>query len=317
MNALTIEGISKRYGAFVAVDEFSLTVPAGEVVGFLGPNGAGKTTTIRMIMSILYPDSGRIEVLGHARAVDVKDRIGYLPEERGLYRKMTVDQTLTYFGRLKSLHGPKLRERIRASLERVGLADWHNKKVETLSKGMSQKLQFVATILHQPELVILDEPFSGLDPLNTEMLQEMIFELRRAGVTVMLSTHQMEQAERMCDRLVLINRGRKLLDGTLDSVRGSLADRIVQIEGQGDFSRLASLDGVRVMRTTANHARLEIAEQVDPNQLLREALGHVRISRFEIQAPTLHEIFVKLVEADAGPDRGPKGSARPAGAAAG
>jgi ABC-2 type transport system ATP-binding protein len=297
-DALILEGVTKRFGQFTAVDDFSLRLPAGQVLGFLGPNGAGKTTTIRMVMSILYPDAGRIDVLGHPQSSAVKDRIGYLPEERGLYRKMTVQETLAYFGRLKGLRGPTLRQRIDESLERIGLQDWRRKKVETLSKGMSQKLQFISAILHRPELVILDEPFSGLDPLNVDLLERLLTELRQAGSTVVFSTHQMNQAERMCDRIVLINRGRKVIEGTVNEVRERFATRIVVLEGDGDLDALARFDGVTTARIAAGHARLELAEQANPSAVLEQALRLARISRFEVQRPDLQEIFVKLVSGD-------------------
>jgi ABC-2 type transport system ATP-binding protein len=297
-DALVLEGVTKRFGQFTAVEDFGLRLPAGQVLGFLGPNGAGKTTTIRMIMSILYPDAGRIEVLGQPRAVAVKDRIGYLPEERGLYRKMTVQETLIYFGRLKGLHGPALRQRIDQGLERIGLQDWRRKRVETLSKGMSQKLQFISAILHRPELVILDEPFAGLDPLNVDLLERLLTELRSAGSTVVFSTHQMNQAERLCDRIVLINRGRKIIEGTVNEVRERFATRIVVLEGDGELDALASFDGVTAARITAGHARLELAEDGNPRAVLEQALRQARITRFEIQRPDLQEIFVKLVGGD-------------------
>lgn len=297
-DALTLSDVTKRYGRFTAVDRLSFSVRPGQIVGFLGPNGAGKTTTIRMIMSILYPDAGEIRVLGRPRALDVKDRIGYLPEERGLYRKMTVDHTLRYFGRLKGLRGRALSSRIAECLERVGLSAWRYQRVEALSKGMSQKLQFVSTILHTPELVILDEPFAGLDPLNMELLRELVVELRRRGATVIFSTHQMEQAQRLCDRLILINRGRKLIEGTMDEIRARFSSRIVLLEGSGDFEPLAHFDGVLAAHFTAGHARLEIAPEADPDAILRQAVELARLSRFEIQRPDLHEIFVKLVAAD-------------------
>lgn len=297
-DALVLEGVIKRFGQFTAVDDFSLRLPAGQVLGFLGPNGAGKTTTLRMVMSIIYPDAGRITVLGHPDAGQVKDRIGYLPEERGLYRKMTVQETLQYFGRLKGLAGHTLRRRIEESLERIGLQDWRRKKVETLSKGMSQKLQFVTAVLHRPELVILDEPFAGLDPLNVDLLERLLGELRRAGSTVVFSTHQMNQAERLCDRIVLINRGRKIIEGTLNGVRERFSTRIVVLDGQGDLDRLARLEGVVGARIAAGEARLELAEDADPNRILRQAMETTRILRFEIQRPDLQEIFLKLVGGD-------------------
>ncbi len=297
-DALVLNEITKRYGKFTAVERFSLRVPTGHVLGFLGPNGAGKTTTLRMVMSIVYPDSGSISVLGRPRAADVKDRIGYLPEERGLYRKMTVQETLRYFGRLKGLHGRRLRQRADECLERVGLQDWRRKRVEALSKGMSQKLQFITAILNEPELVILDEPFSGLDPLNVDMLERFIADLRRAGSTVIFSTHQMNQAERMCDRIVLINRGRKIIDGLINDVRARFSAPVAILDAEGDLSWLGELAGVVSANVTAGHARLQLTEQADPNAILEHALHRVRVLRFELQRPDLQEIFVKLVGDD-------------------
>lgn len=297
-DALLLHEITKRFGDFVAVDRFSLRVPAGQVLGFLGPNGAGKTTTIRMVMGITHPDSGSLEILGQPAAGLVKDRVGYLPEERGLYRKLTVETTLRYFGKLKGLRGAELARRINAGLERVGLADRRKARVEALSKGMQQKLQFVLTLLHQPELVILDEPFAGLDPLNVQLLERLLAELRAAGTTVIFSTHQMEQAERLCDRIVLINRGRKLVEGTLGEVRGRFDARMLVLEGEGDLAAVAECDGVVDAQLTAGHARLELAEGADVDRLLHLAVSAVRLRRFELQRPSLQEIFVKLVTAD-------------------
>lgn len=294
-DVVCIENVTKRFGGFTAVDGFSLRLPKGQVLGFLGPNGAGKTTTIRMLMSIIYPDSGTLSVLGHARASEVKDRIGYLPEERGLYRKMTVGETLRYFGHLKGLHGRVLEERIDAGLARVGLQDWKRKRVEALSKGMSQKVQFISTIMHQPDLVILDEPFSGLDPLNTDLLEKLIAELRDAGKTIIFSTHQMNQAERMCDRIVLINKGRLVVEGMVAEVRSRFSKPIAVIDAEGDLTHLRQLPGVRQAEITAGHARLELANGLDANVVLQAAMGRARVQRFEIQSPSLQEIFVGLV----------------------
>lgn len=297
-NALELNDVCKRYGAHVAVDRLSLRAISGQILGFLGPNGAGKTSTIRMIMSIIYPDSGEIRVLGKNRAIEIKDRIGYLPEERGLYRRMSVEQTLRYFGKLKGMSSAVLRTRIPECLERVDLLKWRRNRVEALSKGMSQKLQFLATILHQPELVILDEPFSGLDPLNVEMLKELMVELRNEGKTVLFSTHQMDLAERLCDRLVLINRGRKLLEGALEDFQARFASRTLLIEGEGDFSPLGRVPGAYLAESTPTRARLELTDGVDVNTVLRMALNTARVQRVETHRPTLHEIFVQLVGAD-------------------
>jgi ABC-2 type transport system ATP-binding protein len=301
-DALVLSEVTKTFAKrFVAVDRFSLRVPPGEVLGFLGPNGAGKTTTLRMVMNITLPDSGTIEVLGQAPGPATADRVGYLPEERGLYRKLTVSATLRYFGRLKGLHGADLARRIDAGLERVGLADRKKSRVESLSKGMQQKLQFVCTLLHDPELVILDEPFSGLDPLTVDLLERLVTELRRAGKTVIFSTHQMEQAERLCDRIVLINRGRKLIDGTLHDIRARFDTRILVLEGTGDLDGLARCPGVVDALVSGGQARLELAEGADVDALLRLAMTTVRLRRFDLQSPSLQQIFVKLVGADSHP----------------
>ena len=294
-DALVLESVCKRFGDFVAVDRFDLRVPRGCVLGFLGPNGAGKTTTIRMVMDITRPDSGTVEILGRPHATEVKDRVGYLPEERGLYRKMTVHETLRYFGRLKGLSYRQLESLIDSGLERVGLQDWKKKKVEALSKGMSQKLQFVATILHAPELVILDEPFSGLDPINAEMLKRLMADLRAAGTTVVFSTHQMETAEQLCDRIVLINRGKRVIEGTLAEIKRQFATRMLVLDGAGDFHRLRSVPGISSLHTTDAHARIELATDADPDDILRAALDFIRPTRFELQTPNLQEIFVRLV----------------------
>lgn len=297
-HALSLTGICKRYGNFTAVDDFSLNVPTGEILGFLGRNGAGKTTTIRMIMSIIYPDAGSIEVLGHPRAIDVKDQIGYLPEERGLYPKMTVEQTLHYFGRLKGMTRPQIKEAIPRGLERVELSDWLKKPVEALSKGMQQKLQFVVTVLHEPQLVILDEPFSGLDVMNTEVLKNLMFDMKQAGATVIFSTHQIDQAQRLCDRLVVINRGRRLVEGRVDEVRARYASRVITLSGSGDFNSLRGLPGVGPGEFTDHSARFELAEDRDPQQFLQDVLARVQVTRFEVQQPSLSEIFVKMVSED-------------------
>src|SRR4030042_2202067 len=219
MNAVTLDTVCKSFGKVHAVNNLSVHVPAGSVYGFLGPNGAGKTTTLRMIMNIIRPDSGRIEILGDGRIEQVKDRIGYLPEERGLYRKMTARKVLAFFGSIKGLSEKEIVQRVPCWLKTIGFADWADKKVEELSRGMHQKPQFAVTVINDPDLVILDEPFSGLDPLNQELLKNIILEMRSRGRTVIFSTHVMHEAEKLCDFILLINRGKAILDGRLYEFR--------------------------------------------------------------------------------------------------
>ncbi len=224
-DAITISGVSKRFGGVVAVDDLDLSVPRGSLYGFIGPNGSGKTTTLRMIMHILLPDSGEIEVLGERGTRAAHDRVSYLPEERGLYKRMTVRRLLRYYGALKGARQPELDREIDAWLDRLGLSAWLDKKVEALSKGMAQKIQFIAGVLNRPELLILDEPFTGLDPVNAEVVKDAVLDLRKAGTTVVFSTHDMSVAERLCDRIFMIFRGRKVLDGTLDEIQFDLRPR--------------------------------------------------------------------------------------------
>src|SRR5215471_9156407 len=231
MNAVEIEHVTKTFGNFAAVDDLSLVVPAGTVYGFIGPNGSGKTTTLRMIMRILHPNTGTIRVLGEEQRGASNDRVGYLPEERGLYKQMKVRDILRFYAELKGYRDN--REAITNWLERLGLADWANKKVEALSKGMSQKVQFIAAVIARPELVLLDEPFSGLDPVNAEVLREAILELKGQGTTIIFSTHDMAVAEMMCDFICMIYQGRKVLDGTLESIQDTYGSDTVRVLIEG------------------------------------------------------------------------------------
>ncbi len=292
--ALHLEGVTKRFGPTLAVDHLSLQVQRGAIYGFLGQNGAGKSTTIRMIMSILYPDEGSIRVLGADRAEAVKDRLGYLPEERGLYKKMKVGTLLTYFGELKGLPGPEARRRARGLLERFGLGEWTDRRCEALSKGMGQKVQILGTVIHDPELVILDEPFSGLDPLNVEVMRELILEMKRDGRTVLFSTHQMELAEKICDNIILIHKGRKLLDGPLSSIKAGAGHGIL-LDYDGDGSFLRTLPGVARINDGGKQAEIFLTEGSDPQALLEAVVGRLRIRRFDLAEPSLHEIFVRAV----------------------
>src|SRR5690606_35894716 len=245
--AIRLERINKRFGGTTAVEDLDLVVPQGAMCGFIGPNGAGKTTTIRMIMSILFPDSGRLSVLGRASALEAKDRIGYLPEERGVYRKMRVGDFLAFVARLKGLSGPQVGRRVRRGLERVGLGDVLRKRCEELSKGMLQKVQFVAATLHEPNLIILDEPFSGLDPVSARVLKDLVIEEHRRGATVLFSTHVMPHAEELCERVVMIHRGRKVLDDDIPSIQRRYDTRAILLEPldpNADAAQLESLSGI-------------------------------------------------------------------------
>jgi len=304
--AVLLDSVVKTFGAKTAVDGLNLSIPTGSVCGFLGPNGAGKTTTIRMIMSIIYPETGRIEVLGKKSAIESKDRIGYLPEERGVYRKMKVGDFIAYIARLKGLRpGPELSRRIDDWLEKIELADVRKKKCEQLSKGMQQKLQFIATVIHDPELVILDEPFSGLDPVNTRLLRTLIDEMREAGKTIIFSTHVLASAEQLCDRVFMINQGKKVLDGTIEAIRARFDPKTIVVElldGESSdrcVSEIDSVNGVHSVRRIDERnpiyeARLD--EGADVHKTLGDIASGMPIRRVELRKATLEDIFVSLVD---------------------
>ena len=304
--AITLEGVTKRYGDLTAVDAVDLQVPEGSLCGFLGPNGAGKSTTIRMIMSIIYPDVGRISVMGGS-ALDRKDDIGYLPEERGLYRKMRVVELLRYVARLKGIEGSVLRARVDDWLDRMELPDVRRKRCQELSKGMQQKIQFIASVIHEPDLVILDEPFSGLDPVNSRLLSRVIGELHGAGRTIIFSTHVLHQAEQICDRVVMIDRGRVVLDDTLAEIRRTFDPRSIRVEASGDggelLERLRGLGEVDSARLLDDRETIEL--QIGPGApgegesipagVLDELSGEAKVRSIELRRPTLDDVFVKLV----------------------
>ena len=291
MAAVRIHEVSKTFGKVTAVDHLSLEVAPGSIYGFIGPNGSGKTTTLRMILGILEPEQGRIEVLGEARPRAANDRVGYLPEERGLYKKMTVRRGLAYFAGLKGLTGRPAKKRIADWLERMDLTEWADRKVETLSKGMAQKIQFISTVVTRPELVILDEPFSGLDPVNLEVIREAILELRGAGSTVIFSTHDMSKAEEMCDVLCMIFRGKKVLDGTLDAISEEYGADVLRVR-VADPRVVLALDGVDVLRDLGRMQELRCPE--DPQALLRSLIDRTKVLQFEIAHPSLHDIFLRI-----------------------
>ncbi len=301
MDAISIHDITKTYGTKRAVSGLSLAVPQGSLFGLLGPNGAGKTTTIRMVLNIYAPDSGTIRVLGQPMSEGLKGRIGYLPEERGLYTRMQVGELLVFMAGMKGVGSAEAAKRARAWLARLELAGCWEKKLQDLSKGMQQKVQFVATVLHEPDLIILDEPFAGLDPINTNVLRDIMVELHAKGRTVVFSTHIMEQAERLCDGICIINEGRKALEGSLKEIKGRYGRNTVALgfEGDGDFLTSHPL----VRRTSSYNAYVEVTlvDGADPQALLRDALTRVRVFRFEVVEPSLHDIFIERVQATAEP----------------
>ncbi|MHC4427054.1 MAG: ABC transporter ATP-binding protein [Planctomycetota bacterium] len=295
-SSITLRGVNKSFGSTRAVRDLDLEVPRGSVCGFLGPNGAGKTTTIRMIMSIIYPDAGSVEVLG-GNALRSKDRIGYLPEERGLYRKMRVGEFLAYIARLKGLRRPDLASYVRGWLDRVELPDVYAKRCEELSKGMQQKVQFLASILHDPELLILDEPFSGLDPVNSEMLDRIIQELHGQGKTIIFSTHILHQAERICDRIFLINRGVKLLDASMKEIHSRFDPRTIRAETSEGGLEGEHFEGVRDVRRLEHDGvwELELDDGADPQEVMRNVLQRRPVRSIEQRRLSLEEVFVQLV----------------------
>jgi len=296
MNAVTLENVCKSFGQVHAVDNLSVQAPAGSVYGFLGPNGAGKTTTIRMIMNIIRPDSGRIEIFQDGQIERVKTRIGYMPEERGLYRKMTVRKVLAYFGAIKGLDTKELAHRVPHWLQRVDLAGWAEKRVEELSRGMHQKLQFAVTVINNPELVILDEPFSGLDPLNQDLLKNIILEMRNEGKTVIFSTHVMHEAEKLCDFILLINKGKSILDGRLNDIRSRQSAHTVSVELDGDADFVETLPMVTAVKSEGNRLDVSLTD-ADTQQFLQALVQRAKVRAFEVKVPSLHEIFVNLVGA--------------------
>jgi ABC-2 type transport system ATP-binding protein len=300
--AIRLEGVTKRFGHHTAVSQLDLEVPRGSVFGFLGPNGSGKTTTIRMIMGILLPDEGSVELLGGPPGVGGNDRVGYLPEERGVYRKMKVLDLLGFLGEIRGLkRGEAVRE-AKVWLERLDLAEWADKKVQDLSKGMQQKVQFIGTVIHNPELLILDEPFSGLDPINQEVLEEIVREFQSRGTTILFSTHLMDHAERLCERVCLISRAEKVLDSDLKELKKRERKGLVAVEFEGDDSWLRGPE-VADIQAAEDGVHLLLREGADHQAILhRGVAAGVRIDRFDLVEPRLHEIFVRHAGAPANGD---------------
>lgn len=292
MSAVEIEQVTKSYGAHVAVSDLSLQVPENSIYGFIGPNGSGKTTTLRMIMRILHPDTGTIRVLGDDSWNSANDHVSYLPEERGLYKQMTVREILRFYADLKN-YCPS-RAEIDHWLERMTLQGWVDKKIEALSKGMAQKVQFIASVIAKPKLLLLDEPFSGLDPVNLEVIRETILDLRRQGTTIIFSTHDMAVAERVCDRLFMIYKGAKVLDGTLESIQDLYGSDTLRIRLEGNGFDLKTLPGVLKVTDHGKLQEVRLDRDTDTQRLLSQLMSHGKVRHFELARPSLHDIFVRI-----------------------
>jgi len=296
-DAIVLEQVSKHFDTVVGVDHLSLNVKQGAVFGLLGPNGAGKTTSLRMIMHILEPDEGSISVLGRAADSRTQDLIGYLPEERGLYAKMKLREVLVFLGALKGLSEGEAARRVRSWLERLELAAWSEKKVIDLSKGMQQKAQFIAAVLHQPPLLILDEPFTALDPVNASIIKDIMLELRAQGATIVLSTHRMEQVEMMCDAICLVNHGRSVLAGELRAIKQSYGKNTLRVEYSGEGRFLDQPHLVERVNHFGAVSEVKLRPGADPQEILKAALADgTRLTRFELVEPPLHDIFIEKVQ---------------------
>ena len=295
MHAVRLAEVTKSYGAKVAVRDLNLEIPEGAIYGFIGPNGSGKTTTIRMILHIIHPDSGTVEVFGESNTRAANDSIGYLPEERGLYRKMTVIRLLTYFGAMKGMAANEAKSEAAKWLERIELGDVGRQKIESLSKGMAQKVQFICAAIARPRLLILDEPFSGLDPVNLDVVREQILALRNSGTTVIFSTHDMAAAEALCDSVFMIYRGNKVLDGSLAEIT-SRSEKILRVSCATGGAAIRSLRGVELIR---DHGRYQdLTTDRHPGEVLRELAAAAEVSHFEVKQPSLHDIFVDIAQYD-------------------
>jgi len=290
-----LSDVRKSYGDFVAVDDLSLCIKPGRIYGLLGPNGAGKTSTLRMIIGIIVPDSGRISVFGEPLERAHMDMFGYLPEERGLYRKMRVLEHLVFLAQLKGLSGHEALKRARSWCGRFDLTSWTEKKVEELSKGMQQKVQFIGAILHDPQLIIMDEPFSGLDPANSVALKDVLLELAKSGKTILLSTHRMDQAERLCHSICLVNHGRAVVEGDLNQIKAGYGCCNVQIKYEGDARFLQESRLVQSFNDYGNYVEVRLAPGADTQELLKLASSGARLSKFEVMEPSLEEIFIAAV----------------------
>lgn len=298
MAVIEVNDICKSFGDTKAVNNVSFNVPEGCIFGLLGPNGAGKTTSIRIINHILIADSGSVTVNGINVSPETQRMIGYMPEERGLYKKMKVGEQLIYLAQLKGMSHSEAKKAIKYWLDRFEAADWYNKEVRELSKGMSQKIQFIATIAHDPDIYIFDEPFSGLDPINSEMLKNIVIELRERGKTVLFSTHRMEQVEQMCDEICLFNKGKAVLKGNLRDIKKKFGKNTINLEFQGDHSFLDQLDNVRINNRSTNFAEIRVLDGQDMQNILKTAMEYAEIYKFERIEPSLTEIFISTVGED-------------------
>ncbi|MGE5123336.1 MAG: ABC transporter ATP-binding protein [Acidobacteriaceae bacterium] len=297
MAAVEISHISKSFGALKAVDDVSFEVEKGEIFGLLGPNGAGKTTAIRVLLDIFKPDHGSVNILGGSMTEAKKNRIGYMPEERGMYQDITLERCLVYLATLKGLTPLQAHDRMAGYLERFDLSTSRHKKVKELSKGMQQKAQLITTLIHEPELLIIDEPFSGLDPVNTQMVKDLLCEQRDQGVTILMSTHQMHQVEELCDRIVLIDHGRTVLYGALNDIRKQFTGHAVIVSTPGDLPVLAGVEHVE--RHNSSAYRLNLSPEATSQDVLRKLVeAGIQVDQFEIAAPTLDEIFIRVVKQD-------------------
>jgi ABC-2 type transport system ATP-binding protein len=295
VNTIELNKVRKTYDHFVAVDDLTFHIEQGAVFGLLGPNGAGKTSTIRMMIGITVPDSGEITLFGKPFERKSLEKVGYLPEERGLYKKMKVVDQLIFLGQLHGLDSTNARQKAAAWCERLEISDWLPKKVEELSKGMQQKIQFIATLMHDPDFIVMDEPFSGLDPVNVVLLKDVLLELKAKGKTILFSTHQMDTVEKLCDDICLINRGKLVLDGNLQQIKAKYGKNNVQIEYEGDGNFLERSSLVAAYNNYGNYVEVRLAPGADAQQLLRMVAERSRVSKFELMEPSLEEIFIETV----------------------
>jgi ABC-2 type transport system ATP-binding protein len=290
-----LERIRKSYNGLVAVDNLSFSISAGQIFGLLGPNGAGKTSTIRMMIGITEPDAGAVRIFGAPISRDALRHVGYLPEERGLYRRMTVRANLEFLGQLAGLSTTISDQRMEAWAARLEISDWLERRVEELSKGMQQKIQFVAALIHDPELIVMDEPFAGLDPVNAIQLRDVLLSLKALGKSILFSTHRMDQIEKLCDSICLIDRGKAVLTGSLSEIKAGYGRRFVQIDYDGDGAFLADNPAIESLNDYGNHAELQLKPGADSQVLLRDAMAALRVRRFQVMEPSLEQIFIDRV----------------------